>query len=51
MISLMRRLRARQNSIPDVVFVSPDPEERKRAETLFGKQVTQFNNLSKYLES
>jgi hypothetical protein len=51
MISLMRRLRAKQSSIPEVVFVSPDAQARKRAERIFGKESIQFNNLSKYLES
>jgi hypothetical protein len=51
MISLMRRLRAKQSKMPEVYFISPDSEAQKRAEMLFGKQVIQFNNLSKYLES
>jgi hypothetical protein len=51
MISLMRRLRAKQSKMPDVYFISPDSQARKRAEVLFGKQVTQYDNLSKYLDT
>lgn len=51
MISLIRRLRGRQSKMPEVEFASPDRQARKRAERLFGKEVRQFKNLSKYLES
>ena len=51
MISLIRRLRARQSKMFEIDFVSPDRKARERAERLFGKEVRQFKNLSKYLES
>ena len=51
MISLMRRLRSRQASIPEVDFVSPDRQAEKRLGRLLGiRKMNRFRNLSNYLE-
>jgi hypothetical protein len=51
MSSLMRRLRARQTSVPEVDFVSPDKRAEERLKLLLGvKKTNQFNDLSHYLE-
>jgi len=51
MSSLMRRLRARQTSVPEVDFVSPDKRAEERLKLLLGvKKTNQFDDLSHYLE-
>jgi NAD-dependent SIR2 family protein deacetylase len=51
MISLMRRLRSRQASIPEVDFVSPDRQAEKRLGRLLDiRKMNRFRNLSHYLE-
>ena len=49
-ISLIRRLIARQKNIQDGYFVSPDKQAKKRLEKLLGKEMKTFRNLSDYLE-
>jgi hypothetical protein len=52
MVSLMRRLRARQTKIPEVDFVSPDREAEKRLKLFLGvEEVKRFNDLATYLTS
>jgi len=51
MISLMRRLRSRQASIPEVDFVSPDRRAEERLRRLLDiRKMNRFRNLSHYLE-
>jgi len=50
--SLIRRLRSRQTSFPEVDFVSPDSTAEKRLRRLLGfGKMNHFKNLSRYLES
>jgi hypothetical protein len=49
MISLMRRFRARQDHVQEVIFVSPDSGAKKRLEKLLGKETNHFQYLSDYL--
>lgn len=51
MISLMRRFRARQTQVPEVIFVSPDKVAKKSLEKLLGKNVQHFDYLSDYLNA
>jgi len=51
MVSLIRRFRARQNTISEVYFVSPDRAAKKRLEKLIGKESVHFRYLSDYLEA
>lgn len=52
MTSLMRRFKARQIKMPEVYFVSPDPEAEKHLKLLLGvEEIRHFRNLSSYLES
>jgi hypothetical protein len=52
MSSLIRRLRSRQTSFPEVDFVSPDDTAEKRLRRLLGvDKMNRFKNLSHYLES
>jgi hypothetical protein len=52
MTSLLRRFRARRTTIPEVDFVSPDPEARKRLTDLLGvKEARPFRSLKSYLEN
>jgi len=49
--SLIRRLRTRQTSIPEVDFVSPDKQAEERLRLLLGvRRTNRFKNLSQYLE-
>jgi hypothetical protein len=51
MISLMRRLRSRQASIPEVDFVSPDRQAEERLGRLLDiRKLNRFRSLSHYLE-
>lgn len=51
MVSLMRRLRSRQASIPEVDFVSPDRQAEKRLGRLLDmSKMNRFRSLSHYLE-
>src|SRR4029077_696991 len=46
MQSLIRRFRARQSKMPEIDFVSPDPEAGKRLKDLFGvTEIAQFHDL------
>jgi NAD-dependent SIR2 family protein deacetylase len=52
MVSLMRRLRSRQASIPEVDFVSPDRQAEERLRRLLDiSKMNRFRNLTHYLES
>lgn len=52
MISLIRKLRARQRSLPEIDFVSRDRKAEERCKILFGtKETRRFGDLATYLES
>ena len=52
MTSIMRRLRTKQTSSPEVDFISPDDDAEKRLRCLFGiARTNRFPDLSDYLES
>lgn len=52
MTALIRRLRTRQATVPEVDFISPDHEAEKRLKDLLGvKKTNRYKDLSSYLES